>query len=356
MSARSVVVVMPFGGKKQPERRRAILNFKRLEYLVRNKCSVIPASPASDTDRVVYAVEVAKTAMDNIPEKALQQIEAADILIALVVEPNPNVIYEVATRRAGELPVVLVVDSPDNLPLYVQSLGRQNWKQDDVLARIDVIANDIGRELNDFTVGIPDDLKKAIDTYDGELQEGLEAALQEIEAKFEPHPDEAVQHLRGIVSEKTSSFYPCSIVEIKFSGRNEFADPQEPAIVRDFDDGFSRLYGYVDKKQAEADLPLTLNKLSGRIEKFSDKSHWDEFMQEQVELTTTIIKDYGFARAKVPLRINKEHPREEYRGMSYLPCIIAQVIDGNLNERHKMYLLVVYIELPDTLRPDKSAT
>ena len=52
MSARSVVVVMPFGGKKQPERRRAILNFKRLEYLVRNKCSVIPASPRSTERRV----------------------------------------------------------------------------------------------------------------------------------------------------------------------------------------------------------------------------------------------------------------------------------------------------------------
>jgi hypothetical protein len=112
----------------------------------------------------------------------------------------------------------------------------------------------------------------------------------------------------------------------------------------------------VNKAQAEADRPLTLNKLLGRIEGFSDKSHWDEFMQEQVELTTAVIKEYGFARAKVPLRINEKHPRGEYRGASYLPCITAQVIDGCLEERHKMYLLVVYIELPGTLRPDRSAT
>jgi hypothetical protein len=173
---------MPFGGDNRTERRRAILNFKRLEYLVRNKCNVTSASAVGDADRVVYAVEVAKTAMDDIPENALQQIETADILIALIVERNPNVIYEVAYRRARDGTVVLVVDSADNLPLYLKSLAHQSWKQDEILARINQIANDEFRELSDFTVGIPDDLKKAIDVYDGELQKGLEEALQEIEA------------------------------------------------------------------------------------------------------------------------------------------------------------------------------
>ncbi|HSE90853.1 MAG TPA: hypothetical protein VLJ79_31880, partial [Candidatus Binatia bacterium] len=176
MSARSVVVVMPFGGNNRTERRRAILNFKRLEYLVRNKCNVTSASAAGDTDRVVYAVEVARTAMDDIPEKALQQIETADILIALVAERNPNVIYEVAYRRARDGTVVLVVDSEDNLPLYLKSLAHQSWKREEILERINQIANDEFRELSDFTVGIPDDLKKAIDMYDGELQKGLEEA------------------------------------------------------------------------------------------------------------------------------------------------------------------------------------
>jgi hypothetical protein len=219
MSARSVVVVMPFGGRDRTDRRRAILNFKRLEYLVRNKCNVIPASPASETDRVVYAVELAKTAMDDIPEKALQQIETADILMALVAERNPNVIYEVAHRRARDRTVVLVVDSADNLPLYLKSLGHHSWQQDEVLKRISQIAADEFPTLSDFTVGIPDDLKQVIDIYDGELQKGLEDALKEIEATFEPHPNEAVQHLHGIVSDKIASFYPCSTVEGTFSGR-----------------------------------------------------------------------------------------------------------------------------------------
>src|SRR5262249_14803920 len=108
----------------------------------------------------------------------------------------------------------------------------------------------------------------------------------------------------------------------------------------------SRLYGYVDKKAAEADRPLTLTRLMGRVERFSEKTDWDDFMAEQVAMTRTVIREYGFARAKVPLRINKIHPRCEYRQTSYLPCIITQVIDGSLDGPHRMHLLVVYIELP----------
>ena len=192
--------------------------------------------------------------------------------------------------------------------------------------------------------------------YDSGLQEGLTKALQEIESTFVPPQITAVQHLRGIVSEETSSFYPCSIVEVSFSGRNEFANNKYPALVTDFDARFSQLYGYVDNRGAEVDGPLTLDKLLGRVEKFSNKNDWDEFMKEQVDLTETVIRTYGFARAKVPLRFNEKHPQREYRGTAFLPSLIAQVIDGSLDGPHKMYLLVVYIELPDTLRPARSTT
>ncbi len=76
MPARSVVVVMPFGGKgkdeteKEVRRRRAILNFKRVEYLIRSKCKVTAAIMTGGTERVAYAVEVARTAMDDIPDRA----------------------------------------------------------------------------------------------------------------------------------------------------------------------------------------------------------------------------------------------------------------------------------------------
>src|SRR5262245_45026698 len=195
MNARNVVVVMPFGGSDYVQRRRAILNFKRLEYLVRNRCKVKSAGAATDTDFVVYGVEVAKTAMDDIPDRALRQIQNADILIALVNEPNPNVIYEVAYRRAKDRAVVLVVDSVDNLPLYLKSLAHHSWRQDEVLRRIDKIAADPdGRpNLPDFAVGIPNDLKETIDIHDGELERGLQEEMQDIESKFDTEQIQAVQ-------------------------------------------------------------------------------------------------------------------------------------------------------------------
>lgn len=353
MGARSVVVVMPFGGADETERRRAILNFKRLEYLVRNKCNVKSASldgTPREGDHVVYAVEVAKTAMDNISILALQQIEAADILIALISEPNSNVLYELGYRRARNptVTVVLVVDSKEIVPIYESSVAHQIWKQVDVMEWIDKIAKEKLPKLSDFAAGIDPALKDAIDMYDSDLARGLENALQEIEDKFVLPETSAVRHLRGIVSAECISFYPCSIVEISFAKRNEFAS-SEPARVVDFDENFSRLYGYAGKTAAENDDPLTLKKLLGKIQEFCDQSDWDEFMADQVRLTNTVIKGGGFARASVPLRFNKNHPHREYQGTSFLPCVIAQVFDGDLEGRHRMYLLVVYIEIRDTL-------
>ena len=178
MIQQNVVVVMPLGGRDPIERRRAILNYKRVEYLVHNKCTITSVDTAGKQNRVVYGVSLVRTTMD--PENALEQIENADILIALIVEPNPNVIYEVAYRRALAGTVVLVVNNADNLPLYLQSVARQSWNQAEVLDRIDIIANDSIRELTDFSADIPGDLKRVIDLYDGKLKDGLENALQEI--------------------------------------------------------------------------------------------------------------------------------------------------------------------------------
>ncbi|HMH53342.1 MAG TPA: hypothetical protein VK548_24115 [Candidatus Acidoferrum sp.] len=347
MPARSLVVVMPFGGRGELERRRAILRFKRLEYLIRTKCHVTATMPNRATEPVAYAVELARTAMDDIPEKALQQIDSADVLIALVAENNPNVIYEVAYRRARDRTVVLVVDSADDLPLYVRSLAYQSWKQDEVLKRIDTIAGDNGREVRDFNMGIPDDLKKAIDENDGVLQEGLEAALFEVEKNFKLRVNEAVEHLRGIVSDKTVSFYPNSIVKVEFSARSTFDEGQAAEVV-DFDNAFSQLYGYANKQDAETDLPLTLAKLLARVKKISDPEHWAPFEREQGDLTE-VLKRYDFARAKEPLRVNQTHRWREYRGTAYLPCVVAEVIDRPKDGPHTMYLLIVYIELPETL-------
>ena len=224
-------------------------------------------------------------------------------------------------------------------------MAYQEWKQDDVLEEIDHIASKDFPPLDDFQVDIPGALKDVIDARDDGLINGLQLALQEIENNFVvPSPD-PVQKLRGMLSESITRFYPFSVVEVRFSKRGEFEDPKAPAKVVDFDEEFSRLYGYASKTAAERDRPLTLDRLLNRIEKFSDTDDWNKFLQEQVKLTETVIKDYGFARATVPIRINSSHTYDEFKCKSFLPCMAAQVIDGNLDGPHRMYLLIAYIEV-----------
>ena len=95
------MVAMPFG-RPGAERRKAILNFRRLKYIIEKKCQVVPPVPSTTGMRVAYDVEVARTAMDEIPRRALEQIYNADILIALLSERNPTVTYELGYRRARE--------------------------------------------------------------------------------------------------------------------------------------------------------------------------------------------------------------------------------------------------------------
>lgn len=351
MSARSVVVVMPFGGKSGTDTRRAILNYKRLEYIVSKKCEV-ESSPGSETP-VAYAVSVANTATEKIAT-VLDKIEKADIMIALVSEQNPNVLFELGYRRARNPTVILVVGSPENLPIYESDVAYQRWAQAEVLARIETIANDSYPLLPDFTVGIDESLRQVIDANDAVLVQDLQNALQEIEKKFVFREGDAVRHLRGIVSDETQSFYPSSIVKVSFSGRGKFDDAKPPEVV-DFDEEFCRLYNYAGKASAEKDRPLTLAKLVERIRDLSDETDRNEFYAEQEHLTATVIRGGGFARATVPMRFNGEHSHASYRNSSILPCLIAQVVDGNPDGWHRMFLLVVYIPIPDALRPKPAA-
>ena len=350
MTQRNIVVVMPFGGSDKTEHRRAVLNFKRVEHLVRHRCRVKPAASSGETNPVNFTVEVCKAAHEQIPERALGQICGADIVIALAIGINPNVIYEVAYRRSVERNLILVVETPDNLPIYLRTWAHHQWRESHIVDRINRIAGDDLPELPDFGAEIPQDLRDAIDKYDIDLQNGLQAALQEIESNIDSAQNYKARHLAAIVSHETATFFPSSLIEVSFARRGEFTDPLSPAIVRDFDDAFIGLYNY-SKTAAEADRPMTLAKLCQRIEKFTDGADWEKFLDEQKLLTDIVIKQYGFARATVPLKINNSHPRQEYRGTRYLPCMVGQTIDGNLDGPHKMYLLVAYIELP---RPEVS--
>jgi nucleoside 2-deoxyribosyltransferase len=355
MTTRNVVVAMPFG-KPGVERRKAILNFRRLKYIIENKCQVVPTGSGTTGMRVAYDVDVAKTAMDNIAEKALDQIYDADILIALLSERNPTVGYEIGYRRARDRAVINLVDSEDDVPVYELKVAYQDWKQGEVLEHIDDIAGRDFPALAEFGVDIPGELKDVIDAKDDGLIKGLQLALQEIESNFVVLYTDPVQKLRGMLSTKITRFYPFSVVEVRFSKRGEFEDPRAPAKVVEFDEEFSKLYGYGSKDAARGDRPLTLERLLNRLQRYSDDDDWNKFLQEQRTLTETVIQDYGFALATVPIRINSSHTNDRFKCKSFLPCIAAQVIDGKkslsggeivLDEPHQMYLLIAYIEIPN---------
>lgn len=344
VSRRKVVVAMPFGGE-EAERRRSILNFHRLKYIIENRCRVVPTSPSPAGTRVAYEVAVARTAMDSIPDIALDKIDKADILIALLSERNYTVTYELGFRRARKGMVILISNSKAELPVYEADVAFQSWKEATVLEEIDrIVAAEFPR-LNDFNVAIPDALKEAIDAADGTLIDSLQLALQEAENKFVVPPPDPVQKLRSMLSTAIHRFYPNSVVEVRYSERGVIENL--PTVV-EFDEAFSSLYGYVSMMAAEKDQPLSLPVLLDRISTFSDTDNWPKFMQEQTRLTDVVIKGYSHARATVPMKFNDSHPDPRFAGKSFLPCMTAQVIDGiNLDGPHKMYLLVTYIQVDD---------
>ncbi len=344
-STRKIVVAMPFG-RTDLEKRKAILNFRRLKYIIEEKCQVIP-SPATGM-RVAYDVDVARTITNEIPERALSEIYKADILIALLSERNITVTYELGYRRGRErTPVMLMVDSEDDVPVYEAAEAYLVWKQDDVVEEIARIANNDFPALVDFQGDIPPSLKEVIDARDDGLVNNLRLALQEIENEFVVYEPDPVQKLRGILSESIDRFYPFSVVEVAFSKYGEFEDPNAPARVVDFDEDFSRLYGYPGRRAAMAAGPLTLDRLLRKIERFSDGDDWNEFLKDQLRLTETVVKNYEFSRAHVPLKINNSHPDDQFKGTSYLPCMAAEVIDGDTAGPHRMYLLIAYIKMSD---------
>lgn len=340
---------MPFGGG-DIERRRAILNFSRLRYIIENHCDVVPHGPC-ESKRRRYEVAVARTLVDDIPKNALAAIDKADILIALLSERNHTVAYELGFRRAREREksAILVGDSRENFPIYESKVEYLNWTQANVFAEIDRIVDAKYPVLPDFRAEIPETLKQVIDAEDGRLIKELQLSLQEIENKIIEPSSDPVQKLLGTLSDRVNRFYPCSVVEVKFSARSEFEDPAEPASVIAFDPAFSSLYGYGSKMAAERDTPFTLDRLLKRIERFSDPNDWEEFMQEQIELTATVIKDYGHVRVTVPIKINASHPDGRYKSRWFLPCMIGQVIEGSLSGAHRMYLLIAYIEVPKAI-------
>ena len=153
---------------------------------------------------------------------------------------------------------------------------------------------------------------------------------------------------------KLPTFYPSSIVEVKFAKRGEFLNPAAPAVIRHFDGEFAKLYGFLNKGMGRSRVSAGAGSLGSpvldRLEKFfRSPGDWAEFMKEQVELT-------GYGRT-----VNMDSPSRRCRYESMADTLCApnsaiilsclqwsrRFIDGKREGLHTMYLLVMYIDVTD---------
>ena len=112
---RKLFVIMPIGIKSDmsggPE--RSSTNFDTVyETLIK------PAALASDFS-VLRIDEVVTSG--TVSDQFLQELFTADVVVADVSVPNPNVFYELGIRQAmGTGPTVLIASSPANLPFDIR--------------------------------------------------------------------------------------------------------------------------------------------------------------------------------------------------------------------------------------------
>jgi 3',5'-cyclic AMP phosphodiesterase CpdA/tetratricopeptide (TPR) repeat protein len=111
---RKLFVIMPFGihsDVSDPD--RSPINFDAVYETV-----IKPAGLAADFS-VLRIDEVATPG--RISDQYLQELFTADVVVADVSVPNPNVFYELGIRQAmGTGPTVLIADRPHNLPFDIR--------------------------------------------------------------------------------------------------------------------------------------------------------------------------------------------------------------------------------------------
>jgi hypothetical protein len=262
-----------------------------------------------------------------------QEIEravgACDVLLALIGRTWTTITNERGHRR---------IDDPDDwVALEIRVALQRNIKVVPVL--VDGAAMPRQDEL---PIALKDlSLRQAV-RIDYETFRSDAEALENDFVVLEP---DSVQKLRGMLSDSITRFYPFSVVEVSFSRRGEFEDP--PTEVVDFDDDFSRFFGYANKAAALKDAPLTLDRLLDRIRRYLEPDDWEKFSEEQNKLTESMVKHYEPARATVPIKFNSSHPFGQFKCKSFLPCMIASATDadGNLDGSYRMYLLIAYINM-----------
>ena len=361
---RQVVVVTGFGGEDPKRGRRAILDVMRVKYLVEHMIEVKPQG-RSPNRRLHYKVDVFRAPTGAIPDDALSAIDNADVLIALITEQNVNVIFEIAVRNLlhDEFLILLGGESENVLPIYLQSLAHIDYKPLNTEQEEKIIQDQIENTavaprptlLWTSLDTIPDDLVEVIKAHDARLLSELQHALQNLE----DGPPRRPAFLRNLVKDLDPgrllsswiTYNPYSMLRIRWRHRlrqDEYTeeDMVEEPIVYSGNQEYLRIFNRMDDfSDPDGNEPLTFARLMQNIKNFVEEHDLKEFLEDQTVATKEIIYRDGFARVKVPLRFNHEHPFHPNK--SFLPQLVAKRIVGDVRAPHSMFILVSFVEISE---------
>ncbi|MFQ5991671.1 MAG: hypothetical protein ACE5NA_04455 [Nitrospiraceae bacterium] len=355
---RDVAVMMSFGGGQTVERRRAILDFARIKYLVEEKINV----PTKGTEnKIKYKVDVYNLQVGQIPEAVVRGIATADILIGLLTEKNVNVIYELAVRNLLKDELLLMVkgDPEELVPIYLKDMAYIEYtggETGQVADRIDKIANDQGRELY-WGRETPDDLERAINSDDRTLQQNLEKALNRIEINTPKRPAYILDLVTDLDPGKLLSnwitYYRYGVVRIKWKRKSGGVvylpeDMEGKPVFTDAGPRFHELFHYPQRMKLpdpDSGEALTVEKLLTRIRTLGiiNPKDYEALIEDQKRVTREILYEDGYGRAEVPLRFNRKHRTLANR--AYLPTLVAKRTLGDTRRHHATYLLVIYYRI-----------
>lgn len=361
---KNVAVMMSFGGNDAERQRLSKLHFLRLKQLIEHNINVqvVPGEPES---KVRYTVKHARTDVGNIPDQALRVILNADVLIGLITEVNVNVIYELAVRNLLKGALILLVDGDPKeksfLPIYMEDMAYIRYDKlthPELLSYLQATARETFTELN-FDGVVPEPLKNAVQRQDQELQQALESAFSHIETNPNTPPG-GVTFVKDLDPGRNLSswytFYPYNVVRIGWRkiGENNRYDANDmigQPVIYAANDRFFQMFNIATDAETfdpEAET-LTLLSLANKLK--ADESVYPEnlsaWTKDQERLANQIIFKNGFARAKTPLQFNETHANQEFQNRAYFPSLVAKRIVGDKRRPHTVYLLVVFIELPE---------
>lgn len=360
MRTHKVVVMMPFGGETRETKRRAILEYLRLKYILSKKTAGLP-------NGCDYDVRVVSLQSGNIQVEAVQEVLRADLSVCLLSEENVNVAFELAVRCLRDVPILIVKSNAERLvPVYLKQYASINYDTPgEVQRQMEVLAAGEFPFL-DWDGEIPPGLAEAIDAHDRALIESLKTALhQSARERAQRSPiknlmlsyaaEEAVADLvkKGLY-QRWETYSPCSTVEIRWKtqseqGRYKADDVEAGPSVIDYNTAFSELYNFTEPR-AHGNGKLTLASLLDRLQPFVEPESFAAFEEDQKHLTDEIVFKGGYAQTRAALRITEDHPRPGMRNRLFLPCLVAKdTVAVDRQAPHSVYLIIQYTDITEAI-------